>query len=474
MKGAALLLLVLLCVVSALKTPAPHAKGWFHFPQYFNRMHKPLRDVEPQWFDQKQDHFDPTNKVTWKQLYYVNDEWFDGTGPVFFYFNGEGPLSPSAVTSDYFVTELAHRYGALLVSHEHRYYGQSFPVPDLSTANMKYLTVEQALEDAAYFQEWMMDTWNLTTNPWVITGGSYSGFLATAYRVRYPHLVMAAYSSSGVVLPIVDYYQYFEVVDQDFSWYPNCYTAMLNISAEISAIWNSGPSGLATLTDMFALCEPLVPADEVDFWETIISPSAGGAQYGYTKDVCAVVLGAPTPLQGWALFFKQAGAKFAGIDWATSCNNIHWTDEGSNITITKPYTGWRTWVWQTCIEFGWFQTTTTSQMWPHVIDLQYNLDGCDVLFGPGFYPDTEQIITDYGGLHPESDQIVSCAGLADPWHPACQLSTYKDTEPVYFIQGHDASHCKDMDAPSDKDSPEMTEARAGVQYWLDTWLNYKA
>lgn len=93
------------------------------------------------------------------------------------------------------------------------------------------------------------------------------------------------------------------------------------------------------------------------------------------------------------------------------------------------------------------------------------------MFEEGLRPNPDQIVMDYGGVKPEGNQIVSCAGLADPWHPACQLSTYKDTEPVNFIEAQDASHCKDMDAPTDDDSDELKNARASVLSYLTEWLS---
>ena len=45
--------------------------------------------------EQKQDHFDPNNNNVWSQRYFVNDSFFDGSGPVMLCCGGEGPpLTP--------------------------------------------------------------------------------------------------------------------------------------------------------------------------------------------------------------------------------------------------------------------------------------------------------------------------------------------------------------------------------------------
>jgi hypothetical protein len=47
-------------------------------------------DAPEQWFTQKLDHFDPQNRDTWKQLYFVNSTMYKPGGPVFFILGGEG------------------------------------------------------------------------------------------------------------------------------------------------------------------------------------------------------------------------------------------------------------------------------------------------------------------------------------------------------------------------------------------------
>jgi hypothetical protein len=43
-----------------------------------------------------------------------------------------------------------------------------------------------------------------------VVGGSYPGGLSAWFRERYPHLAVAAWSSSGVVYPVTDFWRFDE------------------------------------------------------------------------------------------------------------------------------------------------------------------------------------------------------------------------------------------------------------------------
>jgi len=49
---------------------------------------------------------------------------------------------------------LAKKFGAAIVSVEHRYYGKSSPFDSLETQNLKYLSSKQALFDLAVFRQY--------------------------------------------------------------------------------------------------------------------------------------------------------------------------------------------------------------------------------------------------------------------------------------------------------------------------------
>lgn len=76
---------------------------------------------------------------------------------------------------------------------------------DLSVKNLIYLTSEQALADLATFITKTKDELKLT-GKWIAFGGSYPGSLAAWLRMKYPHLVHGAVSSSGPLLAEVDFF----------------------------------------------------------------------------------------------------------------------------------------------------------------------------------------------------------------------------------------------------------------------------
>jgi hypothetical protein len=82
-----------------------------------------------------------------------------------------------------------HGIGVVL---EHRYYGTSFPTPDLSTENLRFLTTDQALADEVYFAKNVvfegLEHLDLTAPnvAYIGYGGSYAGAFNAFLRKLYP------------------------------------------------------------------------------------------------------------------------------------------------------------------------------------------------------------------------------------------------------------------------------------------------
>ena len=100
-----------------------------------------------------------------------------------------------------------------------RRYGESLPGDLTSTQDLGSLTVENALADLAAFMTAMEEETALTpkdsgggaqgaeSSPrtWLMIGGSYPGALSAWFRLKYPELATAAWSSSGVILAVENF-----------------------------------------------------------------------------------------------------------------------------------------------------------------------------------------------------------------------------------------------------------------------------
>jgi hypothetical protein len=148
-------------------------------------------------FDQTLDHDAASSPVTFKQRYWYTTEFANGpASPVLYYFCGEQTCGTWALER---MADTAKSLHAVVIALEHRYYGSSRPFDgELTSEKMKYLSVHQALEDAATFEAHAKTALALE-GKWISVGGSYSGMLAAFYRDKHPEAVVGAWASSAPV-----------------------------------------------------------------------------------------------------------------------------------------------------------------------------------------------------------------------------------------------------------------------------------
>jgi hypothetical protein len=114
---------------------------------------------------------------------------------------------------------IAQEIGAATIVLEHRYWGYSSPFPELTTANMQYLTLENSILDLTNFANnvklpFTRARTNADAVPWVLVGGSYSGALTAWTESVAPGTFWAYLASSAVVEAISDLWTYFDPVQQ--------------------------------------------------------------------------------------------------------------------------------------------------------------------------------------------------------------------------------------------------------------------
>lgn len=87
--------------------------------------------------------------------------------------------SLSLIRDEGIIGEFAYTLHGAAIVLEHRYFGGSFPYNDLSEKSLKRLTVQQSIDDLAYFAQNVKLPINSSThpntNPWIIVGAGYAG-----------------------------------------------------------------------------------------------------------------------------------------------------------------------------------------------------------------------------------------------------------------------------------------------------------
>ncbi|VDK43878.1 unnamed protein product, partial [Cylicostephanus goldi] len=176
--------------------------------------HLRLLLLEKETGQQKLDHFDSNNSLTWQQRYFQNTQYYKGSNVVFLMIGGEGPENIRWVSNkDYPFVKWAEQFGAMMFALEHRFYGKSQPTPNQSVENLRYLSSRQALGDIAFFIDAMNKDHHLENPQWITFGGSYSGALSLWARQRFPDLIAGAIGSSAPINAVVDFWGYLDVVE---------------------------------------------------------------------------------------------------------------------------------------------------------------------------------------------------------------------------------------------------------------------
>ncbi|KAJ2337653.1 hypothetical protein GGI00_000083 [Coemansia sp. RSA 2681] len=379
-----------------------------------------LKLTAAHYFNQKTDHFG-LSSATFKQKIYINAQHYASGGPVYLFNSGETPASASYLTAGEPYT-LAKATGGLLIIMEHRYYGTSYPVSNMSGQNMIYLTVENALEDMANFirnaQSFVKAEIGVAISPeskWVAAGGSYSANLATWMRLKYPELIHAAYASSAPVRAEADFYQYDQVVGQALP----CAQSIADAVATLDLILDSRNRTL--IHSWKEACGLGALRDDADFAGALTDQMSNTVQYyipAETGDKISTLCSwfartQDNPLQNLA-DMVAAYVRKSNIDVASAYSSYA---GASDIGL---YQDGRSWFYQTCTQFGYWQTAPRPplrRLRSRYMTAEWQSRPCRAFFGNVIppRPDTDGINERYGGLLPNVTRVVFVNGLLDPW-----------------------------------------------------------
>mmetsp|Transcript_5464 Transcript_5464/g.13044 ORF Transcript_5464/g.13044 Transcript_5464/m.13044 type:complete len:571 (-) Transcript_5464:204-1916(-) len=495
-------------------------------------------DVSLHLVRQPLDHYDATDTRSWTQRVFVRRAFFDGTGPVFVCVGGEGPPldASSLVASPHCndAVELAAVVGALLVAVEHRYFGPSAdvrPLPSFDTESLRYLSSSQAVEDLINVHAAVSLNYSLThRNRWVTFGGSYPGLVAGYARLRLPHLFHAAVSSSSPWKAVVDMPQYNNGVASALAntavgGSANCASTVRDGHAELllalrteegrrdleasfnlcekgaldtrtlALAWagggaifvgaqSSNPGCSDPACDIRTICELLSQPSDDPPTSTAAEPTASTFSSSTTAAQSATVQPStePTPVQvGGMLLELQALRRLAAVNAkqrAGACIPTMELDPTVALAeLLNTSSPARAWPYQTCAEYGFFQTCEVGSECPFArgaLSLSGSFEMCRRAFGISAAEVAVHVARTnarYGGNRPAASRVLFINGDVDPWSALGVLASPDGnrSEPVYLAAG--ASHHSWTHPADSIVQPSVRRAKELVWHYVTQWLH---
>jgi pimeloyl-ACP methyl ester carboxylesterase len=405
-------------------------------------------------FTQQIDH--PTDGSTstlgtFRQRFWYSTQFAKSDdSPVIFYFCGEAPCDPYYVQS---MADAAMSLNASVVALEHRYYGTSLPYPDETLAHMKYLTIHNALEDAAAFQQWATQILPLK-GKWIAVGGSYPGMLAAFYREKHPELVVGAWASSAPVNVQESFSGYDAIASKALG--ETCTAQFQQVLSRASAAYDNPAQLSAFSTQVFGF--PLT-ADEfskTDFLGFFSDYAEGAAQYGYQRLLCAALAQETDPVQGFAEYLQPplGGTPSASPPSGPTVPNLpagKVPERGQIISkLAHPpaidnFAG-AEWFYQVCTEVGFFQVYNPDRSQSVMSDLmsdQYWANQCMQYVGQ--LPATDATRSEYYAplAAGQVSNVLFTTGSLDPW----SVLSFENEDPpagLTTLTVATGSHCEDL------------------------------
>ncbi|XP_078236223.1 thymus-specific serine protease isoform X1 [Pogona vitticeps] len=432
------------------------------------------------------DHFNREVHQMFNQRFWVNTQyWQIPSSPVFLYIGGESGLSVFSVLAGHHV-DLAEKYGALVVALEHRFYGASLNPDGLQDRNLQFLSSQQALSDLVSFHRLVTQKYSLTANnTWICFGGSYPGSLAAWFRLKFPHLVFAAVASSAPVRAQLDFTGYNKVVAASLSnpvvgGSKECLEAVMEAFLSVQHLVRAGQ--LTTLAKDFRSCGALEGFNDClemlsnladIFMGAVQYNNEGGALWGNVASLCRIMINNNTGSPYQRLI--EANNVFVENLKSTCVENSHakTLEELRNTSITGIGVGERQWYFQTCTEFGYYQTCEDPTCpFSHLLNLTFSLDICQQVFNISSRntQDAVSFTNDYYGAdHPKASRVLFVNGDIDPWHALSIVKNQSRSELALLING--TAHCADMISPKPTDPQPLIQAREKITSQVGEWLN---
>jgi len=227
------------------------------------------------------------------------------------------------------------------------------------------------------------------------------------------------------------------------------------------------------VSKLFNACAPLRKAESIYFFWTVMMDFSGLAQSDLPE------LGWPVQTTCGNLRNASASALDAFVaeykrlsgDSCSDFKEASMIEGMSKLGVEENNDGGRSWWYQTCTEFGYYQVSYpgTSPFFPQTtIPVDYIESFCKKTFGITF-DDAAIRRTNafYGGFDLNATKVIVTQGRLDPWHRLGITESRPGVEAVMY----DSAHCSPLHAASPNDPQSLKDARVKVGAFIQGLLS---
>ncbi|XP_053659961.1 thymus-specific serine protease-like [Anopheles marshallii] len=425
-------------------------------------------NITEEFFTTEVDHFHNQDGATWRNRYLASLDHLVEGGPLLIFLTGDIPLNSSLIDESTLINEMARDLGGAVFALETRFYGRSQPVGDLTVESLRLLNTEQILADVADFVLHLRRT--VVGNPYahpLVAGTGLGGGLATWFRMRYPHLADAAWSSSGYLRAVYDFQ------DFSFGWAETaidvgsqeCYNRIFIAFHVAQNLFDAGFGEV--LYNKLNLCSPVDANDRVEvayFFSVLMTSielyTLRNGDVTEFRTVCEDITGGSfaTSLDAFAAWFNTRFVEYDGciiVSFDQFVESLQETSAVAEISLA----GERQFLYQQCTEYGWFFTTDSDlQPFGERVQMELYYEMCRRVFGEWITPElmyrsTERTNERFGGSTPNVMQVHFTNGAFDPWRYTSIVSDLNAYALADVIPGELAG--SDLGAISEEDDSEQ-------------------
>eukprot|EP01084_Bolivina_argentea_P086718 156720_1 len=425
---------------------------------------------------------------TFQQRYYIDTTYYDKhNGPLYHIIGDEGSLeSMIPLVQGGPPLEWTKKNSALQVILEHRYYGVSFPTKTYSVSDLKWLTIDQALDDIKYFMDEIKSNYSVNGIS-MLMGCSYPGALAAWSKIKYPDSYDAIIAGSAPVHPTPEYSTYWSWFTNAFNKYGlNCWLNMKNAAEDIVNNLVTTNSGRLYLKNLFNLCSEIPATNNKyiiqQFIFALLGSIAVDIQYddAYlnfpTGQLCALVNennDINDTLHIWSDLFKQANRNKC-YDYNLWIGGFNITDMKNNKIPTSPtQSTMKTWGYQLCTQMGFVRSMHSGQSIfgvNGVIDLEYLNTVCteNGINIPNWSGPNVPLLYDEFYDYNISEYISNTFFSFGSYDPYRYIYTqwFNPSGKNVYLWVHDEAHCAMYYPETAKDTQSIKNARTFLLHWL--------